>query len=74
MRDKKKKQFLVAGLGLFGTSVALTLQEMGYDVLGVDNDESVVQNGKVDMTAVEAKRCAESEHVAELCGMCRCRR
>lgn len=44
MKDSKRKQFLVAGLGLFGESVAYTLNEMGYDVLGIDNDENVVQD------------------------------
>lgn len=39
-----KKQFIVFGLGRFGRSVALTLQELGLEVLGVDNDESVVQS------------------------------
>lgn len=41
---KNKKHFLVAGLGRFGASVALTLQDMGYDVLGVDDDENLVQD------------------------------
>lgn len=44
MKDKKRQQFLVAGLGLFGISVAISLQEMGYDVLCIDHDEKVVQN------------------------------
>jgi len=34
----KKKQFAVLGLGRFGLSAALTLEEMGYEVLGVDMD------------------------------------
>lgn len=44
MRDGKRRQFLVAGLGLFGTSVALTLQNMGYEVFGIDSDEGLVQD------------------------------
>lgn len=44
MKDTERKQFLVAGLGLFGISVATSLQEMGYDVLCIDYDEKVVQN------------------------------
>ena len=35
---EKKKQFAVLGLGRFGISAALTLEEMGYEVLGVDMD------------------------------------
>lgn len=44
MRKAKRKQFLVAGLGLFGTSVALTLQQMGYEVYALDSEEGLVQN------------------------------
>lgn len=39
-----KKQFIVIGLGRFGTSVAETLYSLGNDVLAVDNDENTVQN------------------------------
>ncbi|MBX4266393.1 potassium channel family protein [Clostridium estertheticum] len=39
-----KKQFIVIGLGRFGTSVAETLYALGNDVLAVDSDEEVVQN------------------------------
>ena len=44
MSKARRKQFLVAGLGLFGTSVALTLQQMGYEVYTVDSEESLVQD------------------------------
>ncbi|ADO82392.1 potassium channel family protein [Ilyobacter polytropus] len=37
------KQYLVIGLGRFGTSVAKTLYEAGEDVLAVDIDEDLVQ-------------------------------
>lgn len=36
------KQFAVIGLGRFGTSLALTLTRMGYDVLAVDTNEEKV--------------------------------
>ncbi|MFT5875353.1 MAG: trk system potassium uptake protein TrkA [Clostridium sp.] len=39
-----KRQFIVIGLGRFGTSVAETLYSLGNDVLAVDFDEEVVQN------------------------------
>lgn len=39
----KSKQFIVIGLGRFGQSVAKTLFDMGYDVLAVDDDETIVQ-------------------------------
>lgn len=38
------KQFAVIGLGRFGTSVALTLSKMGYDVLAVDTCEEKINN------------------------------
>jgi trk system potassium uptake protein TrkA len=39
----KRKQFGVIGLGRFGSAMALTLTELGHDVIGVDGDESRVQ-------------------------------
>lgn len=39
----KKKQFGVIGLGRFGSAMALTLTELGHDVIGVDGDEARVQ-------------------------------
>ncbi|HHX23508.1 MAG TPA: TrkA family potassium uptake protein [Thermoanaerobacterales bacterium] len=38
------KQFIVIGLGRFGSSIAKTLYNLGYDVLGIDNNEEIVQN------------------------------
>ena len=38
------KQFAVIGLGRFGSSLALTLARMGYDVLAVDTKEEKVNN------------------------------
>jgi trk/ktr system potassium uptake protein len=40
----KRKQFGVIGLGRFGSAMALTLTELGHDVIGVDGDESRVQH------------------------------
>ena len=39
-----KKRFAVLGLGRFGQNLALTLEEMGCEVLGVDKDENIVAN------------------------------
>ena len=38
------KQFAVIGLGRFGSSMAMTLSRMGYDVLAVDHNEEKVNN------------------------------
>lgn len=40
----KIKQFLVLGLGRFGTSLAKTLCELGQEVLAVDADEELVND------------------------------
>jgi trk system potassium uptake protein len=39
----KRKQFGVIGLGRFGSAMAMTLTELGHDVIGVDGDETRVQ-------------------------------
>lgn len=40
----EKKQFIVIGLGKFGSSVAKTLYSLGNDVLAVDIDEDAIQD------------------------------
>lgn len=41
---KDKRQFIVWGLGRFGSSIAETLTALGHEVLGIDNNEDVVEN------------------------------
>lgn len=43
-RIQHEGEIIVIGLGRFGSAVATTLVELGYEVLGVDNDEEIVQN------------------------------
>jgi trk system potassium uptake protein len=43
-KSVKAHEYAVIGLGRFGASVALTLTERGYHVLGIDNDRQVVQH------------------------------
>ena len=38
----RKNQFAILGMGRFGISLAVTLEQMGYEVLCVDVDEAVV--------------------------------
>lgn len=38
-----KKQFAVIGLGKFGSAVATSLTELGFDVIAVDSDEAKVK-------------------------------
>lgn len=40
---RAKKEFAVVGLGLFGSSVAMTLAEHGHYVLGIDIEPDLVQ-------------------------------
>ncbi len=50
-----RKQFVVIGLGRFGTSVAKTLNALGHDVLAMDKNEHAVQDIINDVTkAVQA--------------------
>ena len=50
--EKNKKQYVVLGMGRFGISVARTLYGLGHDVLGVDNDEEIVQSLSNELTHV----------------------
>ena len=47
-----QKQFAILGLGRFGKNVALTLEEMGYEVLGVDRDETIAADLAEHLTRV----------------------
>ena len=38
-----KKQFVVIGLGRFGSSVAETLFNVGHEVMVIDKDEDLIQ-------------------------------
>ena len=52
----KAKQFVVFGLGRFGSSLATTLSDAGYEVMGVDKCEERVQDISTIVTqAVQAE-------------------
>lgn len=44
MKRNDKKQFLVLGLGRFGSGVACSLSKMGYEVLAVDRNDQYVED------------------------------
>lgn len=48
----ESRQYVVIGLGQFGTAVAETLLGMGYEVLGIDNDADIVQGLSTRLTHV----------------------
>lgn len=62
----KGMQFLVAGLGRFGKNVALTLEELGCDVIAIDSDESVVQSLSQDLTYVVCGNPADEKNLKAL--------
>lgn len=44
LRRNSKQEFVVIGLGRFGSNVALRLEEQGHTVLGIDRSEPLVQH------------------------------
>ncbi len=64
----KKKQFVVIGLGMFGTTIAETLYEMKKEVLVIDLKEELVQAISDKVThAIQAD--ARDEYVLERLGV-----
>ena len=59
--EKNKKQYVVLGMGRFGISVARTLYSLGHDVLGVDNDEEIVQSLSNELTHVVSADLLDEE-------------
>lgn len=62
----KAKQFLVLGLGRFGTSVARTLCELGQEVLAVDADEDLVSAVAPHVTQAMQLDATDEEALASL--------
>lgn len=55
------KQFVVIGLGRFGSSIATTLYELGNEVLAIDTDEEIVQGISENVThAIQADATDEA--------------
>ncbi|OPJ59059.1 potassium channel family protein [Clostridium oryzae] len=46
----EKKQFVVIGMGKFGSSVAKTLYSLGNDVLAIDSNEDIIQEVSESVT------------------------
>ncbi|NJO05233.1 MAG: TrkA family potassium uptake protein, partial [Chloroflexaceae bacterium] len=53
-RNGKQQEYAVIGLGRFGISLATTLVERGYYVLGIDRDRDIVQRTADLITQVVA--------------------
>ena len=59
-------EILVIGLGRFGSSLAHTLVEMGYEVLGVDGDAERVQEHADMLTHVVQADTTDAEAMRDL--------
>lgn len=65
-RLNKAQEFVVIGLGRFGSSVASTLHAQGYDVLGIDGDERLVQRLANELPHVVHADATNKEALLEL--------
>jgi len=62
----KKPEFAVIGLGRFGTSLALTLIENGYVVLGIDRNRELVQSLADEITMTVALDATDEDALREV--------
>ncbi|MTV50406.1 TrkA family potassium uptake protein [Heliobacillus mobilis] len=68
LKSKEAKQFAVIGLGRFGTSIAKTLYQMGYEVLAIDTSEERV-NEVADFVTHALQADAKDEEVLKKVGI-----
>lgn len=61
-----KKQILVAGLGRFGQSLSLKLEEMGIEVLGIDDREEAVNEVSEQLTHAIIADATEEKVIEEV--------
>ena len=66
MSADQRKPVLVVGLGRFGGAVAETLERMGHEVLGADNDPSLVQEFAGKLTRVVEADCTSATVLDQL--------
>ncbi|MGM0881920.1 MAG: potassium channel family protein [Bacillota bacterium] len=62
----KKNQFVIVGLGRFGSSLGRELIQLGYEVLGIDKDEEVVQEMSSVLTYAVSADCTDEEALRSL--------
>ncbi|PZE21329.1 potassium channel family protein [Paenibacillus xerothermodurans] len=62
----KRGQYVVIGLGRFGSSLAKELIELGYEVLGLDKDEEAVDEMSEMLTHVVAADSTDEEVLRSL--------
>lgn len=61
-----KPQYLVVGLGRFGSNLALTLEESGCEVLGLDSNEDAVDQIAGQITHSMIADCTEEKVYREI--------
>lgn len=59
-------KFIVLGLGIFGTSLAVRLTEMGHEVIGVDNRMKRVEELKDEITHTVCMNTTDRDAVSSL--------
>ncbi|WP_326598951.1 potassium channel family protein [Streptomyces sp. NBC_01803] len=65
-RDSGDQRIAVIGLGRFGSSLAEELMRRGWEVLGVDEDERIVQQHADALTHAAVADCTDNEVVRQL--------
>lgn len=60
----KNRQFAVIGLGRFGRAVCITLNSLGYEVLGIDNHEQRVTQALKDEISAHAMQLDSTQRLA----------
>ena len=66
MADNGNDNVVVIGLGRFGGAVADALQKLGHEVLGVDNNEKLVQEWSETLTHVAQADATDEEALRQL--------
>ncbi|WP_307207124.1 potassium channel family protein [Paenibacillus harenae] len=62
----KHSQFVIVGLGRFGSSLGRELIELGHEVLGIDLDEETVQDMSSVLTYAVSADCTDEETLRSL--------
>jgi len=62
----KNHQFVIVGLGRFGSSLGRELIELGHEVLGIDKNEEVVQEMSNILTYAVSADCTDEETLRSL--------
>lgn len=60
------KNYVVVGCGRFGSSVAMTLYELGNDVLAIDENEEIIQNISDKVTHAVQADCTDENALKSL--------